>query len=176
VSLESSTRLRRAAPVTELCIVVECHTFVGAIPVRYVTRLVLNEDVTPVPQFGAEFVQSGGDLFVASNLGALLELPALGSAWVLLHVPHAGGRVPIALQTGTCVAVREVCVEAPLPAGLFRARGAAVLGAFVADASRGFGGSTLYGLVLDLTKLWSRAELDISARLIARHRQQKADG
>jgi hypothetical protein len=161
----SNSRLLRVAARSELCIVVSCHTFVVAIPARFVTRLVLDEDVTPAPDAGPELVQSGGERFVAANLGPLLELPALKEAWVLLHVPHAGGRVPIALRTGACLVVREVRVDAPLPQGLFKSRGDAVLGAFIAGASRGFGGSTLYGLMLDVGKLWTDAELASAARV-----------
>ncbi|HYQ01848.1 MAG TPA: hypothetical protein VER96_24410 [Polyangiaceae bacterium] len=176
MSHASSSRLRRVEAQSELCLVVACHTFVVAIPVRFVTRLVLNEDVTKVPTSGPELVQSGGEQFVASNLGALLDLPPLNEAWVLLRVPHAFSRVPLALRTGACLVVREVRVEAPLPPGLFRARGEAMLGAFVADASRGFSGGALYGLMLDVTQLWTRAELDAAALLAARAHKQTTHG
>jgi len=52
VNHASSTRLRRAEVRAELCIVVACHTFVAAIPVRFVSRLVLNEDVTAAADAG----------------------------------------------------------------------------------------------------------------------------
>lgn len=175
MSQPSSPRLRRVEAQSELCIVVACHTFVVAIPARFVSRLVLNEDVTPAPA-GPGLVQSGGERFVASNLGSLLELPALTEAWVLLHLPHAGTRVPLALRTGACLVVREVSVEAPLPPGLFNARGDAILGAFVADAARGLNGGALFGLVLNLAKLWTRAELDAAAETAARARGQKIHG
>ena len=173
MSRPSSPRLRRVEAQSELCIVVACHTFVVAIPARFVTRLVLNEDVTPAPDGGPGLVQSDGELFVASNLGPLLGLPPLGEAYVLLHLPHAGGRVPLALRTGPCLVVREVSVEAPLPHGLFKARGEAMLGAFVADASRGLNGGALYGLVLDAANLWTRAELDAAAQAAEGARNQK---
>ena len=176
MSHASGSRLRRVEAQSELCLVVACHTFVVAIPVRFVTRLVLNEDVKPAPVGGPELVQSGSELFVASNLGALLDLPPLHEAWVMLQVPHAGGRVPLALRTGACLVVRELRVEAPLPTGLFRARGEAMLGAFVADASRGFNGGVLYGLMLDVANLWTRAELDAAALLAARARKQTING
>lgn len=174
MSPASITQLRRREAQPELCIVVACHTFVVAIPVRFVTRLVLNEDVTPAADGRAGLVQSGGELFFASNLGALFDLPALGEAWVLLRLPHAGGRVPLALRTGACLMVRAVSVEAPLPHGLFKTRGEAITGAFVADASRGYEGEALYGLLLDIGKLWTGAELETAARAVAR--KQKTNG
>jgi len=171
----SSTRLRRVEARSELCIVVACHTFVSAIPVRFVTRLVLVSDVSDAADAGPGLVRSGGELFVRADLGTLLELPPLASAYAVLHVPHAGGVVPIALSTGTCLVVREVAVEAPLPQGLFKARADAVRGAFVADSSRGFAGGVLYGLVLDLPKLWTPTELDAAARLLAKRARRQAD-
>lgn len=176
MSSASSPRLRRVEAQSELCLVVACHTFVAAIPVRFVTRLVLNEDVTPAPVGGPALVQSAGEPFVAANLGTLLDLPPLREAWVMLQVPYAQGAVPLALRTGACLVVRDVRVEAPLPSGLFKARGEAMRGAFVADASRGFNGGALYGLLLDVTKLWTRAELDAAALLAARARRQTIDG
>lgn len=171
----STTRMRRAAPVSELCIVVGCHTFACAIPTRYVLRLVLNEDVNVVPGSGGRIVTSGGEHYAASNLGELLELAPLADAWVLLHMPTPRGPVPIALRTGPCLVVREVGVEAPLPNGLFKRRGDAVFGAFVAGAVRGFAENTLYGLVLNLGKLWSDAELEALRSTLAQA-ERKAPG
>ena len=114
----SGTRYRAVPMRSELCVVVGCHTFVSAIPTRFVSRLVLNEDVEVAKQ--KELVYSSGETFVNANLGTLLGLPPLGEACVLLQVPHAGTRVAIALRTGPCLAVRDVCVEAPLPAATNR--------------------------------------------------------
>ncbi len=169
---QTQPRLRRVGARSELCIVVACHTFVVAIPTRFVSRLVLDEDVTPVAE-RPDLVQAGAEAFVAASLGPLLGLPALAEAWVLLHVPHASHRVAIALRTGACLMVREVSVEAPLPRGIFEARGQAVLGAFVADAAHGFAGSTLYGLMLDPVRLWTGEELEAALSALRGPRPRK---
>ena len=72
----SGTRYRAVPMRSELCVVVGCHTFVSAIPTRFVSRLVLNEDVEVAKQ--KELVYSSGETFVNANLGTLLGLPPLG--------------------------------------------------------------------------------------------------
>jgi hypothetical protein len=50
-----------------------------------------------------------------------------------------------------------------------------MLGAFVADTSRGFNGGALYGLMLDVAKFWTRTELDAAAQAAAGGRKQKTN-
>lgn len=162
----ASATQRKGSPRSELCVVVACHTFACAIPVRYVERLALDEDVKAVPGRSA-VVESNGERFAAANLGTLLGTPQLGQAWVLLRVPVANGVVPIALRTGPCLMVRQVAIEAPLLPGLFERRGAAVLGAFTAGTQRGFAEQIAYGLVLALHQLWEPRELEHLRKLVS---------
>jgi hypothetical protein len=144
----------------ELSVVVACHTLVCAISSRFVSRLVLNADIDgPVDRPGG-VIRCGGDRFASFNLGSMLGLPPLTTAWALLGIPHPQGTVSIALRTGTCLFVRHVDIDAPLPPGLFASREAAMIGAFVAGTRYGLDESLAYGLVLDPEQLWSDAELD----------------
>ncbi|HEY5955092.1 MAG TPA: hypothetical protein VIV60_01015, partial [Polyangiaceae bacterium] len=90
------------------------------------------------------------------------------------NVPNGDGIVPIALRTGTCLFVRSVSIEAPLPHGLFTSRGQAVAGAFVAGADMGLDATLAYGLVLDVTRLFSSAELRAAKSNLERARRQSA--
>jgi hypothetical protein len=66
--------------------------------------------------------------------------------------------------------VRQIGVEAQLPRTLFTKRGESVLGAFVADRKLGFVENVLYGLVLDVMRLWTEEELTTLAKVVERAR------
>lgn len=172
----SATRLRRATPVAELCVVVGCHSLACAIPTRYIAHLALNEDATAVAGTDGRVIKVAREYYATSNLGPLLELPLLADAWVLLHLPTTNGSVPIALRTGPCLVVRDVAVEAPLSPTLFKYRGEAVAGAFVAGQLRGYADDTLYGLVLNAHKLWTAQELAQLQDAVASAKQAAPDG
>lgn len=147
----------------ELFVVVACHAFPCALPARRVVRLLLSDEV-PAAEGGV--IRAEGGVFAAWNLGEMLHLDALGDAWVLLNVPHGDGTVPIALQTGVCLAVQPLATRFPLPPGLFHARQAALEAAFLAHEVRA-AQAGLVGLHFDPARAWTAAELDRSARAIA---------
>lgn len=167
----SGTRMKRVPTAPELSIVVGCHTFVCAIPTRLVLRLALGEDLEPTSRGDDRMIVANGEWFKVVNLGELLGVPPLDGAWALLRLPHGERHVSIALRTGACLAVRSVEVEAPLPSGLFEARGDAVLGAFVAEDQA----PKTYGLVLNVEALFSAAELEAAANALARAEETSRD-
>ena len=67
----------------------------------------------------------------------MLGLPPVSTAWVLLQAGPGAEPVPIALRTGPCLIVQPMPAAAPLPAALFRDRGAGIVGAFSAAQLRG---------------------------------------
>jgi hypothetical protein len=152
---------------TDLSIVVACHSLVCAIPTRYIMRLALNDEVS-VLSGSNDLVVSGEERLASFNLGTLLGMPPLTSAWVFLNVPVMGVLVPIALQTGACLFVRTIVVEAPLPVGLFALRGAAMRGAFVAGTQLGLDNTLPYGLVLAIERLWTDKELHMAKSRLER--------
>jgi hypothetical protein len=175
----SSSHAPRAAvlaPAAELAVVVACHGLVCAIPVRHVERLFLREEI----ELGAthrrataggarlpQVVYAAGEPFAAWNLGTLLELSPVSIAWVLMRIPAEPTPVRIALRTGPCLVVQPMPRTAALPAGLFRARGGGIVGAFATAALRGKRVEAALGLYLDPERLWSPAELDGSRAAIA---------
>jgi hypothetical protein len=172
--------LPEGVPAPELSVVVGCHGFVCAFPVRLVDRLLRREEVevlpprvrrgqdpgVPLPQV----VQAGGEPYVAWNLGTMLDLPPVTTAWVLLRVPVPGeaeAEVPLAVRTGTCFVVQPVAASVPLPAGLFRARGAGITGAFATSVLGGKPLEAAVGVCLDPPRLWTPGELGSSRAALA---------
>lgn len=175
-SLENGAAVvRKGAPTLkpELSVVVACHAFVCAIPTRRVQRLALNDDVHEAPGTTG-VVLSGDEALAVFNLGTLLRGAPLDAAWVLLRVNHEGSELPIALRTGSCLFVRSIGVEAPLPGGLFAIRSGGVLGAFVAGSQIGLDETTPYGLVLSVDRLFAVDELHSAKSALARfHRRSR---
>jgi hypothetical protein len=172
-SLASSAARPAATPAAELAVVVACHGIVCTIPVRHVARLFLREEVelrppqrrataagTRLPQV----VYASGEPFAAWNLGTLLDLSPLSVAWVLMRIPADPHPVGIALRTGPCLVVQPTPAAAPLPPGLFRARGQGIVGAFATADLRGKRVEAALGLCLDPLRLWTDEEL-ASSRL-----------
>jgi hypothetical protein len=155
------------APAVELAVMVSCHGLVCALPVRNVERLLLREAVeavsAPRPRPGAralpQVVFADDQPYAVWNLGTLLGMPPLAVAWVLLQVPADPEPVAIALRTGPCLIVQPMPETAPLPAALFRARGAGIAGAFPTARLRGKPLPAALGLALDPLRLWSPEEL-----------------
>lgn len=160
------TRLRRTATASELCVVVGCHTFACAIPIRHISHLLLNEDVSEVSRSRGLVVSAGGEFYATSNLGSQLELPASTGDWVLLHMPTKRNPMPIALRTGRCLVVRDVSIRAPLVPSFFKQRGEAIAGAFITGANKGFPEGIVCGLVLNVGGLWTERELESLGKAI----------
>jgi hypothetical protein len=177
---------RDPEPAAELAVVVGCHGFVCTFPVRHVDRLLRRDEVEVVPprvRKGREagvplpqVVRAAGELYVAWNLGTMLDLAPVTAAWVLMHVPvpplpglpdAAPGEVPIAVRTGTCLMVQRVAASVPLPAGLFRARGAGITGAFATSVLPGKRLEVALGICLDPPRLWTPGELGSSRVALA---------
>jgi hypothetical protein len=176
-SLAASASRPGAAPAAELAVVVACHGLVCTIPVRHVERLFLREDIElratshrRATAGGArlpQVVYAAGEPFAAWNLGTLLELSPVSTAWVLMSIPAQPTPVRIALRTGPCLVVQPMPATAALPAGLFRARGGGIVGAFATASLRGKRVEAALGLSLDPERLWSAAELEGSRAAIA---------
>lgn len=147
----------------ELFVVVVCHAFPCALSSRWIVRLLLPDEVR-VRDAGVIEVEDR--LFAAWNLGEMLGLDPLGDAWILLDVPHDGASVPIALQTGACLAAQPLTTRFPLPSGLFHARRGALGAAFVAKEV-GAGQFGLVGLYFDAARAWTREELDRSKSAVS---------
>src|SRR5262245_10093457 len=96
----------------ELFVVVSCHSLVCAVATRWVARLLLDDEVAPAQR---DVVSIDGRRCAAWDLGAMLGLPPLGHAWVLLNVPYRGEEVPIALRTGPCLTVQPLAAFTALP-------------------------------------------------------------
>jgi hypothetical protein len=175
-----------AEPAPELAVVVGCHGLVCTFPVRHVDRLLRRDEVEVLPPPGRrgreagvplpQVVQAAGELYVAWNLGTMLDLPPVTAAWVLLQIPvpplpglpeAAPAVVPIAVRTGTCLMVQRVTASMPLPAGLFRARGAGITGAFATSALPGKALPVPLGICLDPARLWTPGELGSSRVALA---------
>jgi hypothetical protein len=181
-----------AEPAAELAVVVGCHGFVCTFPVRHIDRLLRREEVevlaprgrrgreggVPLPQV----VLAAGEPFVAWNLGTMLDLPPVTTAWVLLRLPDPEDKparplppIALAVRTGPCLMVQTVQASVPLPAGLFRARGQGITGAFAASALRGKRLGAAVGVCLDPLRLWTPAELASSrAALVAAAEEPEA--
>jgi hypothetical protein len=145
---------------------------VAAIPLRWVTRLLLPTAARRLPGGGAggpALVDADGTRHVAWDLDALLGLrdaPEASRSWVLLELSYLGASVPIALETGPCLAVEELPPVALLPARSFSARRGGIAGAFCPPASLSSRGATTFGLVLDPSRWFTPRELEASAALL----------
>jgi hypothetical protein len=167
-------------PALELSVVVGCHGLVCTLPVRHVERLLRRDEVEvvriarrkgsgPLPQV----VAAAGEPFAAWNLGTMLELPPLTTAWVLLRIPAGAGEpVPIALRTGACLMVQPLPPAVALPAGVARGRGAGMVGAFSTAGLRGKKLDAKLGLCLDPLYLWTPAELESSRLAVEAAREE----
>jgi hypothetical protein len=153
-----------AAP--ELCVFFDCHGMVVAMPVRRVERLLLAEEVAVRPEssHGVSIALVQRRPYAAWNLGRLLELPPLSTAWVLLRIPHEGADLPLALNTGRCLLVGSLGRHVTsIPPGLFRDRHSALWGTFPTGEVSGARLGGVMGLCLDPLRLWHGPELASSA-------------
>lgn len=148
-----------AAPkrVAELGVIVRAHHLLIGVPARYVDRLVLPHEVREVRVGAPGVVEAAGRSYAAWDLGVLLGLPLLSSAWVLARAPRpSGDEVRVALRTGPCVVVERLPALTPIPAGAQTTRRGALAGGFAAHDARG---DAIFGLVLDLSRLFHPREL-----------------
>jgi hypothetical protein len=157
-------------------VVVACHSFLVALPARSVVRLALPDEVTDAvwnagdtPFLGT--VRAAGRICAAWDLGQMLEMAPLTSAWAVLDVDYGGASVSIALRTGVCALVIEVRPEASLPGRIFRSRSRAFPAAF-ATASVDQAQPALFGLWTDPVHLFTRDELAQSSHAIAGAREK----
>ena len=121
----------------ELCVFIDCESFLCAVAVSGIDRLVLADDVSLGPEGGGEgpagalrlaFVD--GAPFVVWDLSTLLAVPSASRAYLLLRLSHGEHEIPVALCTGPCLFVEPLRAVMPIPEGVFRSRRGAVAGAF----------------------------------------------
>ncbi|MFO0744404.1 MAG: hypothetical protein U1F43_01875 [Myxococcota bacterium] len=156
------------AQAAELHLVLEAHGHLLALSTAVIERMRLAEEVKPRAVIGGLVVESDGHAWPTWNLGTLLGLAPLSSAWILMHVPHATGSVRVALQTGPCLVVRPIARLGALPIGIFRERQGALAAVFDAaqvDQKRG----AVAGLVIDAARLFTAAEVESSRGRILAH-------
>lgn len=164
----------------ELCVFLQCGDFVGALPTRWVERLVLpiqTKDIVEPSLPDAEelapgILDVGGQRYASWQMSSVLELPIDHVAWVLLRVPHLGSEIPMALATGECLFVAPLGATILLPPGVFRIRPQALSHAFPTVQLGGRAGDTTVGLVLDPARLWTTSELSASAAILSGARQK----
>jgi hypothetical protein len=166
-----------AQPATHLVVVIACHGLLCTLPVGRVDRLLLREAVSLHAPPGRrprdpsralpQVVYAADEPFAAWNLGTMLALPPVSTAWVLLRVGPESNPIPIALRTGPCLIVQPAPAAAPLPAALFRERGPGIVGAFSTAQLRGKPADTSLGLCLDPQRFWSEPELAGSRAAVA---------
>jgi hypothetical protein len=136
--------------VKDLGVFVKAGEIVVAIPIRWVTRLLL-------PTGGiSDVLEIDGRRHAAWKLDSLLGLPASSEtrSWILLDLP-----LPIALETGPCLAVEELPSAARLPARSLTDRVGGIDGAFQTPRAT-------FGLVVDPSRLFTARELETSAALL----------
>jgi len=159
-----------STPAATLCVLAACHHVLVAVPVRWVARLVLPDEVTAISAHGSGrgclgTVSAGGVPYAAWDLGELLGLAPLTTAWILLEVHDGGVPISIALRTGACLMVQPLRPEASLPGTIFQTRQTAFPAAFSAALVSGET-PALYGLWLDPSRLFTREELGRSRSLV----------
>lgn len=164
----------------DLCIVFECSPWVCGVPTAWVKRLLSVDEarllaVTPrglerqdprAAIEGGMLLEVGRRRFAAWDFGRLVELGALSSGWLLMMIPHGQRSVALALRVGPCIAVEVFAAGVALPQGLFRARREAFEQAFAFQPKAQPGARPSVGLRMNPAALWTRDELDLSARLI----------
>jgi hypothetical protein len=137
--------------VKDLGVFVMAGEIVIAIPIRWVTRLLL-----PTARTG-DLIEIEGIRHAAWSLDALLGLPSRESrSWILLDLRHQGAALPVALETGACVAVEELPSTARLPSRSLTERTSGIDGAFQTPRAT-------FGLVVDPSRLFTSRELETSA-------------
>jgi hypothetical protein len=168
-AVTASAHAAARAESSPLQVFVACAPWVIALPTASVERLLLAEEaplqsIVPTSEAPAHLglLASGRVVYSAWDLGTLLDLSAQSEAWVLLRIPRPGGPLPIALRTGACLSTGPLPASslAILPSTLASERPGVLSAAFqVPNAGRSHPGAAPVGLALELTRLWSEAEL-----------------
>ena len=155
-SVEASDASDTSMCLSGLAVIVQCHGVACALPTRFVSRLVLPEQVVTISGSSLVYVHGSSKPYIAWDLGERLGMARVDAAWVLLEVPHRNEVLPIALRTGPCCVVESLPPPIPLPAALFTQRPRAIAGVFATNEKHG---DAVYGLVIDVEHLWSPSEL-----------------
>lgn len=157
-------------------LVVECGHFLFAFHSMRVVRAVLNEGVSVVksthdPTRPGEKprcppVAVFGDFtWVAWDMGLIVKQESAPKSWLLFKVPYGEHTLQMGLRVGTCLSVGAIPRRTHLPQGIFGKRGAAFRSGFVVDDESAIGRSHKgrLGVVVEERKLWTPAELQVSA-------------
>jgi hypothetical protein len=166
---------------SDLCVFIDCHSFLCAFAVSGIDRLILADEVdlgdedgaprSPArPLSGQHLVGVAGFPFVAWDLSLLLAVAPASRAFLLLRIAHGDHEIPIALRTGPCLFVEPLRTLTPVPQGVFRSRRGAIAGAFAVGSRTGGSVKTAakLGLYLDPRHLWTSDDLDTSRRTLER--------
>jgi hypothetical protein len=145
----------------ELAVVVRAKDLCVALPAGRVTRLVIADELPVLREGAPGLLDVAGAPYASWDLGELLGVGRLSTAWVLLAVPAGGADVRIALRTGPCVAVVPMPRWSALPPRAFVTRARAMERVF---SMRDLGGEGI-GLAVDLAHLFARQELEAAAAI-----------
>ncbi len=156
-----------AALPDELCVMLDLGAVVCALPTRWVSRLLLLEEA----RYAEGLLDAAGQAFAAWELSQMLGVELVPRAWVLMHLPHRGKTVPIALRAGACLVVDVLGPTLPVPAGIFRARRAAFPAGFEVTHRRKTS-QAVVGLCFDPSGLFTPEELDTSAERVRRWQER----
>lgn len=188
-STEPRSAPREDQTKARLCVVLGCHRLVCAVPIDNIERLVLPDAVEsleaalpagaePRPARGDRgpttedaaapgVVRVAGKCFAAWDLGVLLGLGPVEGAWALLSLIHEGAELALALRTGPCYAVQPLRNLLKLPSEVFQERPGALTDGFATSVVKRNDLESNVGVLIDPKGLWTRAELQMSAAVLA---------
>jgi len=119
--------------VTALCAIVRCGTLAVAIPADTITFITGIDEAEISTRDKITTIKIGGFEALAWRLHELLEVDANVSSWLFLRT--GATTKGVALGCGECMTVAKLAAPDPLPRGIFRTRGDAILGAFRVEES-----------------------------------------
>ncbi len=153
----------------ENVVLVGCNPHVIAISTCHVERLVLASEA-PQPELVGNspipIIKIGKKVYAAWDLGELLELEPQKETWVLLQNTGLTSFSSVALRTGPCLAIRNLSRTWNMPK-ILRSRSAALGRAFLVSDVLALPDKAVIGYYLDISALWSVAEIEASAAALA---------
>lgn len=161
----------------DLSVLIACHDLTLAIDAHVVERLALPSDVQGHASALHPIVQVEDTRYAAWNLAEMLGMSSVVDAWALLRIPFRGAELPIALATGTCLAVQPIREAVRLPPKLFMERRGAMRSAFILPKLGTRAARSILGMRLEVLALFTEEELAKSSKaLTAENRLARASG
>jgi hypothetical protein len=134
-----------------LCAIVRCGSLAVAIPADIVTFIALAQDTTVAPHPRGLHVRAGDLGAPGWLLPELLGIEGITTSWLFLRsTPRIG---VAAIGCGECITVQKLPDPDPLPRGVLRAEGGAIIGAFRVDDAIVQRGCGIVGVWIDPERL-----------------------